>query len=76
LEREREREREREKGGKKKQGTLMEEERELSCRDLSAKAGAASMTITNCFGEKKRRLLGLMMNEGSGRTAEWRRSSS
>ncbi len=75
LERERERERG-EKGGKKKQGTLMEEERELSCRDLSTKAGAASMTIIDCFGEKKRRLVGLMMNEGSGRTAEWRRSSS
>ncbi len=54
----------------------MEEERELSCRDLSTKAGAASMTIIDCFGEKKRRLVGLMMNEGSGRTAEWRRSSS
>ncbi len=54
----------------------MEEERELSCRDLSTKAGAASMTIINCFGEKKSRLLGLMMNEGSGRTAECRRSSS
>ncbi len=62
-----------EKGGKRKQGTWMEEERELSCRDL---AGEASMTIINCFGEKKRRLLGLMMNEGCGRTAEWRRSSS
>ncbi len=73
----RERESERgEKGGKKKQGMLMEEERELACRDLSTKAGAASMTIIICFGEKKRRLLGLMMNEGSGRTAEWRRSSS
>jgi hypothetical protein len=70
-------ERERERGGgEKKQGALMEEERELACRDLSTKAGAASMTIINCFGEKKRRLLGLMMNEGSGRTAEWRRSSS